>query len=281
MNDAPLFSDLIVSRPAPSRPPRSRAMAVAVAFSLHITLLAGIALAPFVVLEVMPPPRATVEVALPPAPRGTPQGDNRPASLIRSGHPDARPASSPPPVPPRAARTVREAPPRPSAIQLPEPNPSAASQVALLTEGQPAAPDVSGDPDGTGSSPTGTTTGHEGPPGTGPRGPGMDETALEGPLGPDFPGLTQPVLIPASRALPKYPDLARRAGLQGTVILLIVVGADGAVGEIEVVRSPDQRWGFDLEAIEAVKQWRYHPALLNGRPVSVYAQVMVEFALSR
>ena len=280
MNDAPLFSDLIVSRPAPSRRPRSRTLAIALALSLHVTLLAGIALAPFFILEVMQPPKATVQIVLPAAPRGRPQGDNRAAALIRRGRPDARPAASPSPAPPRVAQAARQLQPRPTAVPPPDPNPAHA-QALPLTDGPPAGPDIPGDPDGTGSSPTGTTTGREGEVGTGPRGPGLDETALEGPLGPDFPGLTQPVLIPASRALPKYPDLARRAGLQGSVILLIVVGADGTVGEIEVVRSPDQRWGFDLSAIEAVKQWRYHPALLNGRPVSVYAQVIVEFALSR
>jgi outer membrane biosynthesis protein TonB len=50
---------------------------------------------------------------------------------------------------------------------------------------------------------------------------------------------------------------------------------------VQVIRSPDQRWGFDLAAIEAVKRWRYRPALLDGRPVAVYAQVMVEFTLAR
>ena len=65
------------------------------------------------------------------------------------------------------------------------------------------------------------------------------------------------------------------------MILLIVVEKDGTVGSIEVVRSPDQRWGFDLAAIDAVKQWRYQPALLQGRPVAAYITVMVEYSLSR
>ena len=94
-------------------------------------------------------------------------------------------------------------------------------------------------------------------------------------------GLIPPSLVPGSRALPKYPDLARRAGLQGTVILLAVIEKNGTVGEIEVVKSPDQRWGFDLAAIDAVKQWRYQPALMNGGPVAAYIQVMVEFTLAR
>jgi len=91
----------------------------------------------------------------------------------------------------------------------------------------------------------------------------------------------QPVLIESTRAVPKYPEIARRARVEGTVILLITIGPDGTVGQVEVLRAPDQIWGFDLAALEAVKRWRYRPALMSGRPVSVYAQVMVEFTLSR
>jgi TonB family protein len=67
--------------------------------------------------------------------------------------------------------------------------------------------------------------------------------------------------------------------VRGDVVLRIVIEADGRVGAIEVLRGPDPRFGFDLEAIEAVKQWRYRPALLDGRPVAAYARVFVEFTL--
>jgi protein TonB len=87
------------------------------------------------------------------------------------------------------------------------------------------------------------------------------------------------VLVPSSRVLPRYPAIARRARIQATVVLRIVIDADGRVGAIEVLRSPDPRWGFDLEAIEAVKQWRYRPAVLHGAPVPAYARVIVEFTL--
>lgn len=95
------------------------------------------------------------------------------------------------------------------------------------------------------------------------------------------PRLSLPRLIEASRILPAYPDIARRAHLQGSVLLRIIVRADGSVGAIEVVRSPDPRLGFDLAAIEAVKQWRYDPARLGPLPVAVQMSVMVEFVISR
>ena len=47
------------------------------------------------------------------------------------------------------------------------------------------------------------------------------------------------------------------------------------------MKNGDQRWGFDLAAIDAVKQWRYQPALMNGAPVAAYIQIMVEFTLAR
>jgi protein TonB len=165
---------------------------------------------------------------------------------------------------------------RPTDSLLPLPEPENAA-IGEATDGTAGPDGPGGDPNGPGD---GTT---DGPascpecPGDGPLGPGdrdrpYDQATL---------GLIPPTLVPGSRALPKYPDLARRAGLQGTVILLAVIEKDGSVGEIEVVKSPDQRWGFDLAAIDAVKQWRYQPALMNGGPVAAYIQVMVEFTLAR
>jgi protein TonB len=113
------------------------------------------------------------------------------------------------------------------------------------------------------------------PPGAGPGGPGSEIYQD------DTPGIVPPVVIPSTRALPNYPALARRALGQGSVILLVVIEADGRVGEIQVISAPDPRFGFDLAAIEAVKQWRYRPAMLGRRPVAVQASVIVEFTLSR
>jgi outer membrane biosynthesis protein TonB len=45
--------------------------------------------------------------------------------------------------------------------------------------------------------------------------------------------------------------------------------------------APDPRYGFDLATLEAVKQWRYQPALLGGRPVAVQASITFEFSISR
>ena len=76
---------------------------------------------------------------------------------------------------------------------------------------------------------------------------------------------------------PDYPEIARKAKVQGQVILQAVVRKDGTVGDIQVLRSPGSKFGFDEAAIAAVRQWRYKPGLQNGKPVDVYFTIVVDF----
>ncbi len=75
---------------------------------------------------------------------------------------------------------------------------------------------------------------------------------------------------------PSYPPLALAARVQGSVRLECVIGEDGRVSEVVVV---DGHPLLDPAAIEAVRQWRYRPTLLNGVPVSVVLTVVVDFRL--
>jgi len=77
-------------------------------------------------------------------------------------------------------------------------------------------------------------------------------------------------------AEPAYPQTARAAGVQGVVILEIVIGADGAVSDARVLRSIPL---LDQAALDAVRQWRYEPTLLNGVPTSVIMTATVNFSL--
>ena len=74
-------------------------------------------------------------------------------------------------------------------------------------------------------------------------------------------------------------ELARVARLEGNVILQAIIHSDGSVGDVEVLRTNRPNMGFEEAAIQAVTQWRYQPALQNGRPVEVYFTVFVEFKL--
>jgi len=97
------------------------------------------------------------------------------------------------------------------------------------------------------------------------------------PKTPGFDNVTQPVL--AHRVEPLYPELPRRAGLTGEVVLRAVILGDGEVAEIEVLRCTRPNLGFEDAAILAVSQWRYEPATQFGRPVAVYVTVYVTFTL--
>jgi protein TonB len=100
-----------------------------------------------------------------------------------------------------------------------------------------------------------------------------------GPLLAGVGDVTNPRLIPESHVRPEYPEVARQAGIECKVCLQCVVCEDGSIGELQVLRSDHDHLGFEESAIAAVRQWRYEPATQNGRPVSVYFTVMVDFVL--
>jgi protein TonB len=76
---------------------------------------------------------------------------------------------------------------------------------------------------------------------------------------------------------PEYSEEARKAKYQGTVVLWMVVGADGRAAQIRIQRSLGM--GLDEKAIEAVRQWKFEPAKLNGQAVPVQINVEVNFRL--
>jgi len=77
---------------------------------------------------------------------------------------------------------------------------------------------------------------------------------------------------------PEYPPEAGRERIQGTVVLLAVIGIDGVVKDVQVESGPPL---LTQSAIEAVKQWRYKPYLLNGVPVEIDSRIIVNFTMSR
>ncbi len=76
---------------------------------------------------------------------------------------------------------------------------------------------------------------------------------------------------------PDYTEDALRRKIQGDVILEVVILRDGRVGQVRVVKSLDP--GLDRNAIAAARQWRFHPGRLQGQPVAVIAEIVVEFRL--
>lgn len=89
------------------------------------------------------------------------------------------------------------------------------------------------------------------------------------------PEMKPPVAI--SRPAPVYPELARRVRKEGTVIVEAIIDRQGNVADARVLR--DAGMGLGEAALQAVRAWRYEPALLDGRPMTVYLTVTVRFEL--
>jgi TonB family protein len=89
-------------------------------------------------------------------------------------------------------------------------------------------------------------------------------------------GGTQPEEI--DRVLPRYPVTARRAGVQGPVVLRGIVRRDGAIDNVEIIK--DLPYGLGDAARDAVSRWRFRPATYRGDPIDVYYTVTVNFRLT-
>jgi TonB family protein len=88
---------------------------------------------------------------------------------------------------------------------------------------------------------------------------------------------TQPALI--SKVEPKYSEAARKAKLEGTVLLGIVIGTDGVPRDVSVLKSLGM--GLDESAKECVLQWRFKPATKDGKPVQSPAKVDIKFLMEK
>jgi periplasmic protein TonB len=75
---------------------------------------------------------------------------------------------------------------------------------------------------------------------------------------------------------PVYPQIAKTAHISGTVVLHAIIGTDGTVQDLQYVSGPPL---LMRSALDAVKQWRYRPTMLNGEPVQVDTTISVVFTL--
>jgi len=88
-------------------------------------------------------------------------------------------------------------------------------------------------------------------------------------------GVSQGLLV--RKVNPTYPPLARQARISGTVVLRAVISKDGSIENLTLVSGHPM---LAPAAIDAVKQWKYKPYLLNGEPVEVDTEVQVNFTLA-
>lgn len=117
-------------------------------------------------------------------------------------------------------------------------------------------------------------------PGTGPMFPGQVLPASDpapypstGPAVHDF-SATAPAIL--SRVDPLYPDFARRARVQGTVVLLMTVDDRGVPMQVRMLEGHP---ALQEAAMQAARQWRFEPARLDGRPVAASFRLTLNFRL--
>ena len=87
-------------------------------------------------------------------------------------------------------------------------------------------------------------------------------------------GVTPPTLI--SQVRPNYTSEAMQRKIEGTVVLELIVGADGSPYDVRVVRSLDAH-GLDEEAVRAAQQWRFNPGRFGETPVDVLVRLVIDF----
>jgi protein TonB len=88
-------------------------------------------------------------------------------------------------------------------------------------------------------------------------------------------GVMQGMLI--DKVIPAYPAIARATHMSGVVVLQATISRTGTIENLRVMRGPAM---LRQAALDAVKQWRYRPYLLNGQPVEVETAVEVNFTLN-
>ena len=173
-----------------------------------------------------------------------------------------QPVAKPIPVAPRPQPVAAPAP-----TPQPQPSPSKASTPTEVAQAVPVAP-VSAPTAPTPPAPTRV----EAPPAPPSPAPAPVVTA------PSKTDVSIPASYSASNQKPIYPNMSKRLGEQGTVVLRVLVKADGSAGEVEV-KSSSNYPRLDQAAIDAVKTWRFNPAKIDGKATDEWYQVPIPFKL--
>ncbi|HEX2465965.1 MAG TPA: TonB family protein [Thermoanaerobaculia bacterium] len=243
---------LVVSQ----RQSQTRVIIVSAALTIHAVGLAGVAVAQYWTIDPVAEPAIRVSFIAAPDPPPPPPAGPPPAP---------EPSGAVPPQPVEIATT----PVQPVAIpdQIPEApdQPLPSSVPGGLLDGIP-----NGVPNGVRDGvPGGSSLGIPG--GT----VGSDGVAGEGVIHHVRGDVVKPVIL--ERVQPTYTEIARRARIQGIVIVETIIDTQGRVTDARVLKPLPM--GLSESAVDAVKQWRFKPATLDQRPVSVYFTLTVKFEL--
>jgi periplasmic protein TonB len=279
------FDNLVVSGSA--RRSRAKALLLPVTAALHVVALAAFVLVPLLVSQDLPDPTTAggiraffVEPVAAPPPPPPPPAPAKPAQAAAVTKPARMEAPKTTPVTPRFVAPI-ETPP-----ELPKEQSVGTEGLAVADTG------VAGGVEG--GSPAGVEGGVSGGIEGGVVG-GVEGGEVGGTLGGQVGGVVggepkakeppKPVRVGGKISEPKklknvapvYPEVAKQARVQGTVVLEATIDPSGRVDNLRVLR------GIPLlndAALDAVRKWVYSPTLLNGSPVPVIMTVTVNFTLN-
>lgn len=243
-----MFEEMVVSSPNPKK--TNKPWTVMLSMIVQATLVFIVILIPLIYTEALPKTSLTAMLIAPPPP-------------------------PPPPPPPAAAQVVRVKP----QVHLIQNNQLMAPKVIpkdvkiIKEEAEPADMGVTGGVPGgvPGGQMGGVIGGVIGGVGAAPPPPRPAVSRIT------RGGNVQAAML-INRVTPQYPPLARQTRISGTVRLHAIIAKDGTVQQLEVIS------GHPLlvqAALDAVRQWRYRPTLLNGEPVEVDTTIDVIFSLNQ
>ena len=245
------------------RPARRRWLSLPIAVGLHLAAFATFALASYWHVEHVPEPPESDIFWIEPSPPALP------VAMIKKG--GATPEKAPT-TPAQTPHTEIAQPP-----QLPDKLPTLdTSSTGVPLPDVPIGPgapegDPHGDPHGDPRGVPGAPFDSKGPGGGDQAAPRFDEPIRMN------AAVIRPVLLDGPQ--PRYTETARRAGVQGTVVVEAIIDEHGRVTDVSLLKKLPM--GLDQAAVEAVKSWRFKPATLAGRAVKVYYTLTVNFTLQR
>jgi protein TonB len=252
-----MFEQSLIDRRSPKRP-----FALLVSTSLQILLLGVTLMVPLIFIDILPAARFSGLFVQPPLPAAraaepatAPEAARPRVKARRSSDPVFR---APATIPKQVARVVDEIEVDPNLAQLALNLPGGAERSAGARLGVPGMDSLFSAP-------------RPAPPPP-PERPDAGRRTI--------PRIQQGGSVVEAKALsrpsPVYPELAKRARVQGDVVLQAVIGIDGRIQELRVISGHPL---LAKAALEAVSHWLYRPTLLNGEPVEVATQITVSFRL--
>jgi periplasmic protein TonB len=271
------FEQLIVSRKV--KRGRTKAVLLPIAAALHVIALAAVILVPLLMSQDLPQPTT--------------------AGGIRAFFVEPAAAPPPPPPPPAPPKARAATAPKPTKVEAPKPVEEPKFVAPVETPPDLPVEEVAGT-EGAELADAGVVGGVEGGVAGGVEGGtvgGVEGGTVGGELGGQIGGViggateapppppSEPVRVGGNIKEPQklknippvYPDVAKQARVQGTVILEATIDTSGRVDNVRVLRGIPL---LNEAALSAVRKWVYSPTMLNGTPVPVIMTVTVNFQLS-